>query len=77
MALEDNRQGEVKYLADKQKNRSLKPPRQKHNHEKKLQVVAERPRVEPDRVAGSPKTVCLWMLLLNHPKSWTAACEGE
>jgi|SRR5579871_4605815 len=41
MSLEDNKQGEVKYLADKQKNRYLKPPRQKHSHEKKLQVVAE------------------------------------
>jgi len=41
MAVEDNRQSEVKYLSDKQKNRYLKPPRQKHSHEKKLQVVAE------------------------------------
>jgi transposase-like protein len=41
MAQDEGRSGEVKYLADKQKDRYLKPPRQKHSHEKKLQVVSE------------------------------------
>lgn len=41
MSQDENKLGEVKYLADKQKDRYLKPKRQKHSHEKKLQVVSE------------------------------------
>ena len=41
MALEENRQTDVKCLSDKLKPRYLKPPRKRHTLEKKLQVVSE------------------------------------
>lgn len=41
MAQDENKLAEVKYLVNKPKDRYLKPPRQKHSHEKKLQVVSE------------------------------------
>ena len=41
MAQEENKLAEIKYLKDKGKTRLWNAPRQKHSHEKKLQVVAE------------------------------------
>jgi transposase len=41
MALDENRQADIKPLAEKPKLRYGKPPRQHHSREKKLQVVSE------------------------------------
>src|ERR1700687_3598144 len=41
MSQDDNNLAEIKYLKDKGKARLWNAPRQKHSHEKKLQVVAE------------------------------------
>jgi transposase len=41
MSQEENKLAEIKYLKEKGKTRLWNAPRQKHSHEKKLQVVAE------------------------------------